>query len=102
VVEVAANTEEVVSTINLIAEIYVVDFIDVALVHVTAEDGLSDLVGCCDLQTIHDTEELHLSHVAVLGDIEILKYWLQVDASRGYSLTVLLKDTFDIELRPVL
>ena len=40
VVEALTDSKQLISTIDVLAEIYVVDFINIALVHVSAEDSL--------------------------------------------------------------
>jgi len=45
VVEALADTEELLGTVNVLAEVNVVHLINIALVHVSAEDHLDDVLG---------------------------------------------------------
>ena len=89
------NTEKLVSTIDLLTEVHIVDFVDIALVHVTTEDHLDDVLGSLNAEEVEDTEELVFSHVAVARDVVVLKHWLQVDALVFNSNAVLVKHCFD-------
>lgn len=55
VVEALADTEKLLSSINILTEVHIVDFINVALVHVAAEDGLKDVLRCADSEQIENT-----------------------------------------------
>jgi hypothetical protein len=88
-----SDSEKGFGTINLITEISVVNFVNVALIHVTSEDSLGDVLGCRNLKQIENTEELHFRHVTVFSAVEILENWLEVDAADLDSSTVLIKDS---------
>jgi hypothetical protein len=45
VVEALADTEELLGTVDILTEVNVVHFIDIAFVHVSAEDHLDDVLG---------------------------------------------------------
>ena len=76
-----SDSEKGFGTINLITEISVVNFVNVALIHVTSEDSLGDVLGYRNLKQIENTEELHFRHVTVFSAVEILENWLEVDAA---------------------
>jgi len=89
VVEISADSEEVGGSINIFAEIDVVDFINVTLVHVSAEDLSGYIFGGGDAQQVEDSEELHFGDMTVFGNIEVLEDGLEVHASLLDSISVL-------------
>ena len=89
VVEALVDPEELLRTVDILTEVDIVDLIDVAFIHVTAEEGLENVLGSADPQQIEHTEELVFSHVAVAGDVVVLKDRFQVNAlvfDRGFVL----------------
>ena len=98
VVEVTADTKQFVGAVNFIAKIDVVYLINVSLVHVTAEESLSNVVRCADLQKINYTQELLFGNVAVLCDIEVLENRLEQNTTSGNSLSVFAKNGFNVNL----
>ena len=75
VVEALTNTKELLTTIDVFAEVDIVDFVDVTFVHVPAEKLLDHLRRCRDSEQVEDAEELVLGHVTVLRDIVVLEHW---------------------------
>jgi len=98
VVEVATNTEEFLAAINIIAEINVVNFINISLVHVATEESLCNCVRGADLKEVNHTEELLLSDMTVLGNIKVLENGLQKNTASGNSLFVLGKNGFEVDI----
>jgi len=96
VVEVSANTIKLVRAVNILAEVDIVDLIDVAFVHVATEHKLGDLLGSVDLEEVEHSQELSLGHVTVLGDIEVLEQGLQQDASGVHGEAVLVEDLLNV------
>jgi len=96
VVEVTASTVELVSAIDLFAEINIVDLVNVSFVHVSSEDELGDLLGGLDAEVVQDTEELVLGHVAVLGDVEVLEDGLQVHTLGLDGFAEMVEDRLDL------
>lgn len=86
-----ADSEESSSTVNVVTEISVVDFINVALVHVTSEDGLGDVLRSSDLEEVKNTQELNLGNVTVFGAIKVLEDRLKMDAAHLDCSTILIK-----------
>ena len=73
--------EHVFGSINILAEVVVVDLLGVTAVAVTTSDQIEMFVaGRHDVQTFHDTEELLSSDVLLGGAIEILEAWLEVNS----------------------
>ena len=98
VVEALVDSEELLGAVDILTEVNVVDLIDVAFVHVTAEEGLENVLGSADPQQIEHAKELNLSHMAVASDVVVLEHRLQVDAlvfDRGF---VLFEDFIDLLL----
>jgi hypothetical protein len=89
VVEISTDSEEVGGSINVFAEVDVVDLINVTLVHVSTEDLGGYGFGGRDAQKVEHSEELHLGDVTVLGNIEILEDGLEVHASLLDGISVL-------------
>ena len=51
-VEALADTEKLLSSVDILTEVDIVDLINIALVHVAAEDGLKDVLGCTNSEQI--------------------------------------------------
>jgi hypothetical protein len=96
VVEVSANSEELLWGVNIIAEIEVVDLIDVTLIHVSFAEGVQDILGGADTKLTESSQELMFGNMLVLSNIEILEHWLQVDSLDSYSLSILFKDVVNL------
>lgn len=95
-VEVTADTEEFLASINVLAEINIVDLINVTLVHVTTENFLGDGVRGGNAERVNHAQELLLSDVAVLGAVEILEDRLQHDATHLDGVAVLVHNRLEI------
>ena len=67
VVEVSANSEELLWGVNIIAEIEVVDLIDVTLIHVSFAEGVQDLLGGADTKLTESSQELMFGNMLVFG-----------------------------------
>ena len=98
VVEALVNAEELITTINILAEVNVVDLIDIALVHVASKQALQDLLGRTDAKQVEHAKELLLCDMAVAGDVVVLKDRLQVDALVLHLSLVLLQDVINLLL----
>lgn len=96
VVEVTSGTVELISAVDLFAEINIVDLINVSFVHVSTEDKLGDFLGGLDAEVVQHTEELVLGHVTVLGDVEILEDGLQVHTLGLDSFAEMVEDRLDL------
>lgn len=96
VVEVSTDSEELLWGVNIIAEIEVVDLIDVTLIHVSFAEGVQDLLGGADTKLSESSQELMFGNMLVLSNIEILEHWLQVDSLNSYSLSILFKDVVNL------
>ena len=96
VVEALVHTEELLGAIDVLAEVLVVDLIDVSLVHVTAEELLSDGLRSVDSEEVENTKELGLSHVTVTSNIVVLEDRLEVDTLVLDSDLVLFEDGIDL------
>lgn len=78
VVEIAANSEVVRATINIIDEVNVVNFLSVTSVHVSAQNAGGYFFRSFNAQQVEDSKELLLSDVTIAVDIEILEDGLKV------------------------
>lgn len=96
VVEVSTDSEELLWGVNIIAEIEVVDLIDVTLIHVSFAEGVQDILGGADTKLTESSQELMFGNMLVLSNIEILEHWLQVDSLDSYSLSILFKDVVNL------
>lgn len=92
VVVFLTNTVELFRTVHIGTEVSVVDFIDVAFVHVAAEDRFSNMVRHVDLQQVEHAEELLLGDMAVACAIEVLELGLEVDTAGVDSPLELAED----------
>lgn len=95
-VEVSADSEELLWGVNIIAEIEVVDLIDVTLIHVSFAEGVQDLLGGADTKLTESSQELMFGNMLVLSNIEILEHWLQVDSLDSNGLSILFKDVVNL------
>lgn len=93
-----ADTVKLSSTIDILTEVNVVNLIDVALVHVAAENFLCDVLGGVNLKQVDYAQELKLGNVTVLSTIEVLEAGLQVDAADLDSPSVLLHNLRNLVL----
>ena len=96
VVVLLSNSVELGGAINIIAEVNVVNLINIAFVHVASEDLLSDVLGGVNLEQVKDSQELELGNVAVLGAIKVLEARLEVHAADLDSPTVLIHNFSDL------
>lgn len=96
VVEVSTDSEELLWGVNIIAEIEVVDLIDVTLIHVSFAEGVQDLLGGADTKLTESSQELMFGNMLVLSNIEILEHWLQVDSLDSNGLSILFKDVVNL------
>lgn len=92
------DTVKLSSTINIFTEVNVVDLINVTLVHVAAEDFLSDMLRGVNLKQVNNAQELQLGNVTVLGAIKVLEAGLQVDAADLDSPSVLIQNLCNLVL----
>ena len=95
VVEALVDTEELLGAVDILAEVDIVDLIDIAFIHVTAEDGLENVLGSADSEQIEHAEELVLGHVTVASDVVVLEHGFQVDALVFNRSFVLFKNFID-------
>lgn len=95
-VETLINSEKLLSAINVLAEVNVIDLINIAFVHVTLHEGLQDVLRGGNSEQIEHSEELILGHMTVLSDIVVLEHWLQVNALVLNGCSVFLKDVINL------
>ena len=95
VVEVLAHLEELLGAVNILAEINIVDLVNVSHVHVSLQETLEDVHWGVDSEAVENSEELGLGNMAILGDVEVLEDWLQMDSHGLDSLLVLIQDCLD-------
>lgn len=98
VVEIAANSEEVAATINIIAEVNVVNFINVTLVHVSAQNAGGYRLGSFNAKQVEDSKELLLGDMSIASDIEILEDGLEVNASLFDGVNVLSHNVLNVNV----
>ncbi len=90
VVEFLTNFEELLRAVNILTEINIVNLIDVSHIHVSLEKTLKHMLWGEDSKSVENSKELSLGNVAVLGDIEVLENWLEVDSHGLDGLLVLI------------
>ena len=95
-VEALGDTEKLIGTIDVLAEVDVVALINVTLVHISSKELLGDMLRGVDSEKIKHSEELFLGNMTVAGDVVVLEHGLQVNALVLDGGTVLLKDSLDL------
>ena len=75
-VETLIDTKELLSTINIFTEVDIIDFIDIAFVHVTLHEGLQNVLGSSNSKQVEHSQELVFSHMTILRDIIVLEHRL--------------------------
>ena len=95
-VEALGDTEKLIGTIDVLAEVDVVALINVTLVHISSKELLGDVLRGVDSEKIKHSEELFLGNMTVAGDVVVLEHGLQVNALVLDGGTVLLKDSLDL------
>ena len=75
-VVVSPNSKNILRTVNLIAEVNVVYFLQVAHVHVSLQESIHNIIRSHNLELVEHSQELGLSNMAVLGNIKVLEHWL--------------------------
>ena len=74
-------TEQVFRSVDVLAEVDVVHFSDVALVKVLSNQDLEQVFGWWeDLALLEDSSELLGSYMAVLRAVVVLELWLDQDS----------------------
>ena len=73
VIKALANSKQLLGTVDVLAEVNVVDLINIAFVHVTSEDEIQNSLWGKDTKLGQHTKELALGDMATLGDIEVLE-----------------------------
>lgn len=91
-VEATANLEQVIRRVNVLAEVVVVDLIDVTLVHVGLGEHVEDVLARGNAEQAKSAQELVLGNVLVLRDVEVHEHGLQVDSLDPNGLSVLVKN----------
>ena len=76
-----ANTEHALVSVNVIAEVDIVNLFGVSFVHVALGDQSKDVFRGEDAELSKHSEELALAHMTALGNVEVLELGLQVDAA---------------------
>ncbi len=94
-VETLIDTEKLLRAINVLAEVNVIDLINIAFVHVTLHKSLQDVLRGSDSEQIEHSKELILGHMTILSDIVVLEHWLQVNALVLNGCSVFLKDVIN-------
>lgn len=93
---ISSHPKHIFRSINLVAEIHVVDFIDVTLVHVSLQYQIQNIFRRIDAKLSQNSEELHFGDMAASSDIEILELWLQINSSVLNSCSILRNDIFKL------
>lgn len=96
VVNSLADSKKLLSAIDILTEVAIVTFVNIALVHVSAEEFLNNVLGRSDTKSIEHSKELILGHMAILCDIVVLEDRFQVDALGLDRSSVLLKDLLNL------
>lgn len=85
--------------VDVVDELVVVDFVEVASVHVLFEEEVGGSFALGDeVELLQDPGELVLGDVADLGDVEVLKQGLHVDPFVGDGLLVVFEELVQLGL----
>ena len=95
VVETLVHTEELLGAVNIFTEVHIVHLVNIALVHIAAQQTLEDVLGSANPQQVKHTEELLLRHVSIASDIIVLEDWLEVNALVFDRSFILFKNLVD-------
>jgi hypothetical protein len=85
---VKPHSEDVNCRVNMVAEVEIIDFINISLVHVASQDNIQNVIWSWDSQLGQHSQELHLSHMAISGNVKVLELGFQVDSPVLDFLTV--------------
>ena len=80
-VVVSADSEHILRCIDFVAEIHVVNLVDIALVHVVLQHQIQNGFRRINAQLCKHSQELHFRDMAVLGHVEILELRLQINST---------------------
>jgi hypothetical protein len=94
----STHTKHTLVGVDIIAEIDIVDFINISLIHVSLGDDRQDVLRSVDAELGKHSEELVPANVAALSDVKVLELGLQVDASVQNGLSVLLQQILHLIL----
>lgn len=72
-IKALADSKQLLGTVDVLAEVNVVDLINIALVHVSTKNHLDDILGSSDSKQIESSEELILGYVTVARYVEVLE-----------------------------
>lgn len=97
-IKALADSKQLLGTVDVLAEVNVVDLINIALVHVSTKNHLDDILGSSDSKQIESSEELILGYVTVARYVEVLEDGFQVNALVLDGGTVLFEDFFNFLL----
>ena len=80
VVEVSSHSEHLLWGVNVVAEVDIVNLVNITLVHVSLQKAVHEFVWNADSQLSQHSHELHFGNVTVSCDVEILELRLQVES----------------------
>lgn len=93
---ISSHSKHIFRSINFIAKVDIVNFINITHIHVSFEDEIEYAFRSIDAQLSKDSQELHLSHMAVSCHIEVLKLGLQVYSSILHCRSILGHYTLEL------
>lgn len=99
VVEVSSNSEKSLGLVNVLAEVYIIDFINISLIHISAKNKLSQVSGCSNLEEVKHSQELGLCNVTIFSLVEVLEQGLKQNASGVNGKAVLFENLLNVERR---
>jgi len=94
----SADPEHALVCVYIVAEIDVVNFACVSLVHISLSDQSKDVFRGEDTQLCKHSEELALANMAALSDVKVLELGLQMDAAVLHCSAILRDKRLDLVL----
>jgi hypothetical protein len=82
-------------SVNIVAEINIVNFVCVTLIHVALNDQRKDAFRSKDSELGKHSEVLVLANMSTVSDVKVLEHRLQVNATVLHSSSVLLNEGLD-------
>jgi hypothetical protein len=95
---IASHPEYDLMRVNFIAEVNIVNFISVTLIHIASKDQVEDAFRSEDAELSEDSQKLALGDMTALGDVKVLELGLQMDAAVRDHSPVLIKILNDLVL----
>jgi len=90
VVVASSDTEKLLRGVDIIAEVEVVDLINISFIHVCFQQDIKNVLWCRNTQLSQSSQELMFRNVLISSDIEVLEHWFHMDSLDFHSPLVFL------------